>query len=138
LQLCDQLHKGLPPSSLFYQALLQNLRKKQKLTTATSEDDLGSDAMAATTPSTPKTPATAVSTPLSAAATGNTPLSASAAARSTFFFGPDFNPEVGGSRVADPHWIRIQPGQWIRIQEGKNDPQKYKKLSCFEVLDGLF
>jgi hypothetical protein len=51
--------------------------------------------MAATTPSTPKTPATAVSTPLSAAATGNTPLSASAAARSTFFFGPDFNPEVG-------------------------------------------
>ncbi len=52
--------------------------------------------MAATTPSTPKTPATAVSTPLSAAAAGNTPLSASAA-RSTFFFGPDFNPEVGGS-----------------------------------------
>jgi hypothetical protein len=97
LQLCDQLHEELPPSSLFYQALLQNLRKKQKLTTATSEDDLGSDAMAATTPSTPKTPATAVSTPLSAAATGNTPLSASAAARSTFFFGPDFNPEVGGS-----------------------------------------
>jgi hypothetical protein len=87
----------LSPSSVFYQALLQNLRKKQKLTTATSEDDLGSDAMAATTPSTPKTPATAVSTPLSAAATGNTPLSASAAARSTFFFGPDFNPEVGGS-----------------------------------------
>jgi hypothetical protein len=97
LQLCDQLHEGLPPSSLFYQALLQNLRKKQKLTTATSEDDLGSDAMAATTPSTPKTPATAVSTPLSAAATGNTPLSASASARSTFFFGPDFNPEVGES-----------------------------------------
>ncbi len=29
-------------------------------------------------------------------------------------------------RVADPDWIRIQPGQWIwiRIQEGKNDPKK--------------
>ena len=88
----DALYEGFLHSSVFYQALLQNLRKKQKLTTATSEDDLGSDAMAATTPSTPKTPATAVSTPLSAAAV-STPLSA-AAARSTFFFGPDFNPEA--------------------------------------------
>jgi hypothetical protein len=26
----------------------------------------------------------------------------------------------------------------IRIQEGKNDPQKYIKKSCFEVLGGLF
>ncbi len=45
----------------------------------------------------------------------------------------------------DPYWIRIQSGLWIRIririQEGKNDPQKKKKIgksSCFEVLDGLF
>jgi hypothetical protein len=58
--------------------LLQNLRKKQKLAAAAAEDDLGSDAMAATTPSTPKTPATVVNTPL----TGTT------------FFGPDFNPEA--------------------------------------------
>jgi hypothetical protein len=47
------------------------------------------------------------------------------------------------SRVSDPDpdWIRIQSGQWIRNQEGKNDPQKKKKIcksSCFEVLDGLF
>jgi hypothetical protein len=45
----------------------------------------------------------------------------------------------------DPDLIRIQSGQWIhiriQIQEGKNDPQKYKKIkrfSCFEVLDVLF
>jgi hypothetical protein len=48
---------------------------------------------------------------------------------------------------SDPNWIRIQSGQWIRIrirnpvQEGKNDPQKKKKLlenSCLEVLDVLY
>ncbi len=37
----------------------------------------------------------------------------------------------------DPDWIRIQSGQWIRIQEGKNNPQKVEKNSCFEVLDVL-
>ncbi len=39
------------------------------------------------------------------------------------------------TRVADPdpHWIRILSGQWIRIriQEGKNYPQKQKKLRIF-------
>ena len=38
----------------------------------------------------------------------------------------------------DPDWIRIQSGQWIR--EGRNDPQKQKKVKKFhvEVLDVLF
>jgi hypothetical protein len=57
---------------------------------------------------------------------------------------------IAPSRVADsgsdPNWIRIQSGQWIRIririririQEVKIDPQKKKKISCFEVLDVLF
>jgi hypothetical protein len=33
-------------------------------------------------------------------------------------------------------WIRIQSGQRIRIQKGKNDPQKWKKVKNFHVLNG--
>jgi hypothetical protein len=42
-----------------------------------------------------------------------------------------------GTRVSDPDpdWMRIQSGPWIRIriQEGKNDPQKFKKVKTFHV-----
>jgi hypothetical protein len=37
------------------------------------------------------------------------------------------------SCVSDQNWIQIQSGQWIRIQEGKNDPQKKKKVKKFHV-----
>jgi hypothetical protein len=55
------------------------------------------------------------------------------------------------TRVADPDpdSIRIQSGQWIRIWIRNLDPdpggqkfptkvEKICKISCFEVLDGLF
>ncbi len=55
----------------------------------------------------------------------------------------------GSGSYPDPDWIRIQSGQRIRIRNPDPDPypggqkiptkvEKNLKISCFEVLDGLF